>query len=66
MASLLSHTLPSEAPLTPAVFSSCNSQPSLACSACPKGTNGLHGPSEGHRPRCPSGEYLPFTPHCPT
>ena len=51
----LESPLPSEVSLTPAVFSSCNSQSSLAWSACPKGANGLCSPSEGHHqsPSCP-------------
>lgn len=46
-------------------FSSCNSQPSLAWTACSRGTNGLYSPSAGHHqcPSYPSGKSLPFTPH---
>lgn len=68
MESALPYSCPSEAPLTPAVFSSCNSQSSLAWSACLKGANGLCSPSEGHHqsPSCPEGECLPFTPHLST
>lgn len=53
--SALPYSCPSKAPLTPAVFSSCNSQSSLAWSACSKGANGLCSPSEGHHqsPSCP-------------